>query len=54
MEIPEIEPRVQLRLMTARLHDLRVPRRAIIQALKLSDATVTNYLKLYRDSGFRN
>jgi transposase len=37
--------------MTVRLHDLSVPHRSIAQALNLSDDTVTNYLKLYRESG---
>ena len=51
LDDPEIEARMHRRLMTVRLHDLRVPHRAIAQALNLSDDTVTNYLKLYRDSG---
>lgn len=51
LDDPEIEPRMHRRLMTVRLHDLRVPHRAVAQALNLSDDTVTNYLKLYRDSG---
>ena len=51
LDDPEIEPRMYRRLMTVRLHDLSVPHRAIAQALNLSDDTVTNYLKLYRESG---
>jgi hypothetical protein len=40
---PTTEPRLHRRLMTVRLHDLSVPHRSIVQALNLSDDTVTNY-----------
>ncbi len=33
------------------MHDLSGPQRSIAQALNLSDDTVTNYLKIYRESG---
>ena len=51
LDDPTTEPRLHRRLMTVRLHDLSVPHRSIAQALNLSDDTVTNYLKLYRESG---
>jgi transposase len=33
------------------MHDLRVPHATIAAALNISDDTVTNYVKLYRDEG---
>lgn len=51
LDDPEIDMRTRQRLMTVRLHDLRVPHGAIAQALNLCEDTVTNYLKLYRDGG---
>jgi hypothetical protein len=44
LDDPTTEPRLHRRLMTVRLHDLRVPHWSIAQALNLSDDTVTNYL----------
>jgi transposase len=51
LDDPEIDMRIRHRLMTVRLHDLKVPHQAIAQALNLCEDTVTNYLKLYRDGG---
>jgi hypothetical protein len=48
---PTAEHRLHRRLIAVRLHNLSVPHRSIAQALNLSDDTVTNYLKLYRESG---
>jgi hypothetical protein len=43
LDDPTTEPRLHRRLMAMRLHDLSVPHRSIVQALNLSDDTVTNY-----------
>lgn len=51
LDDPEIDRRTRHRLMTVRLHHLKVPHQAIAQALNLCEDTVTNYLKLYRDGG---
>jgi hypothetical protein len=51
LDDPATEPRLHRRLMTVRLHDVGVPHRSFAQALNLPDDTVTNYLKLYRESG---
>jgi hypothetical protein len=45
LDDPTTEPRLHRRLMTVRLHNLRVPLRSIAQALNLSDDTATDYLK---------
>ena len=51
LDDPEIDPRIRRKLMTIRMHDLEVPHATIAAALSISDDTVTNYVKLYRDEG---
>jgi transposase len=49
LDDPEIDTRIRRKLMTVRMHSLGVPHSVIAAALNISNDTVTNYLKLYRD-----
>lgn len=51
LDDPETEPRIFRKLMAIRMHGLGVPHAKIAGALNVSDDTVTNYIKLYRDEG---
>jgi len=48
---PEFKERFGRRLMAVRRHGLGVANSKIAGILRVSDDTVTNYLKLYRDEG---
>lgn len=48
---PDLSERFGRRLMAIRMHSLDVPNSKIAGILRISDDTVTNYLKLYRDEG---
>jgi len=51
LDDPEIDPRIRRKLMTIHMHGLRVPHAKIAATLNISDDTVTNHVKLYRDEG---
>jgi|SRR6056297_511261 len=51
LDDPEIDPRIRRKLMAIRMHGLGVPHAKIAATLSISDDTVTNYVKLYRDEG---
>jgi len=51
LDDPEIDPRIRRKLMAIRMHGLGVPHAKIAGTLNISDDTVTNYVKLYRDEG---
>lgn len=51
LDDPEIDPRIRRKLMAIRMHGLGVPHATIAATLNVSDDTVTNYVKLYRDEG---
>lgn len=51
LDDPEISQRIRRKLMTIRMHGLGVPNVKIAAALGISDDTVTNYVKLFRDEG---
>lgn len=51
LDDPEIDPRIRRKLMFIRMHGLGVPHSKIAATLSISDDTVTNYAKLYRDEG---
>lgn len=51
LDDPEVDPRIRRKLMAIRMHDLDVPHSTIAAALNISDDTVTNYVKLYRNEG---
>lgn len=51
LDDPGTDARVRRKLMTVRMHALGVPHSKIAAALNISDDTVTNYVKLYRDEG---
>jgi transposase len=51
LDDPEICLRIQRKLLTVRMRDLGVPHSTIAATLNISDDTVTNYLKLFRDEG---
>lgn len=51
LDDPETNPRIFRKLMAVRMHGLGVPHAKIAGALNVSDDTVTNYIKLYRDEG---
>ena len=51
LDDPEIDPRIRRKLMAVRMHGLGVPHATIAATLNVSDDTVTNYVKLYRDEG---
>jgi transposase len=51
LDDPEIDPRIRRKLMAIRMHALGVPHGKIAATLNISDDTVTNYVKLYRDEG---
>jgi transposase len=51
LDDPEIDPRIRRKLMAIRMHGLGVPHVKIAATLNVSDDTVTNYVKLYRDEG---
>lgn len=53
LDDPELRERFQRRLLTVRMHDLGVPHSTIAATLNISDDTVTNYLKLYRDGSIQ-
>ena len=51
LDDPELNERFGRRLMAVRMHGLGAPSSMIAGVLRISDDTVTNYLKLYRDEG---
>jgi transposase len=51
LDDPDLNERFGRRLMAVRMHGLGVPNSKIAGILRISDDTVTNYLKLYRDEG---
>ena len=51
LDNPEIDPRIYRKLMAIRMHGLGVPHGMIAGSLNISNDTVTNYVKLYRDEG---
>lgn len=51
LDDPSIEERSRRKLMVLRMHELSVPHAAIAGSLNISDDTVTNYLKLYKEGG---
>lgn len=51
LDDPELNERFGRRLMVVRMHCLGVPNSKIAEILRISDDTVTNHLKLYRDGG---
>lgn len=51
LDDPETDARIRRKLMALRMHDLGVPHSKIAATLNISDDTVTNYMKLYRDEG---
>jgi transposase len=51
LDDPELGNRFGKRLMAVRMHGLGVPSAMIATALCVSDDTVTNYIKRYRDEG---
>mgnify|MGYP002414089586 CR=1 FL=1 len=51
LDDPDLKERFGRRLMAVRMHGLGVPNGKIAGVLRISDDTVTNYLKLYRDEG---
>jgi transposase len=51
LDDPEIAPRIRRKLMAVRMHGLGVPHAKIAGTLNVSDDTITNYMKLYRDEG---
>jgi len=51
LDDPETDARVRRKLLTIRMHGLGVPHSKIAAALNVSDDTVTNYVKLFRDEG---
>ncbi len=53
LDDPELHERFHRRLLTIRMHDLGVPHSTIAAALNISDDTVTNYLKLFRDGAIQ-
>ena len=48
---PELKDRYGMRLLALKMHALGVPNSKIARCLRVSDDTVTNYIKLYRDCG---
>jgi transposase len=51
LDDPTVDPRIHRKLMAIRMHGLGVPHGKIAATLNISDDTVTNYVKLYRDEG---
>jgi len=51
LDDPEIDARIRRKLMAVRMHALGVPHATIAATLNVSDDTITNYIKLYRDEG---
>jgi len=50
---PSIDERTKKKLMAIRMHELNVPSGNIAKFLNVSDDTITNYFKLYRDEGLK-
>lgn len=48
---PDLKERYGKRLMALKMHALGVPNSKIAHCLRVSDDTITNYIKLYRDKG---
>lgn len=53
LDDPELRDRFHRRLLTIRMHDLGVPHSTIAATLNISNDTVTNYLKLFRDGSIQ-
>ena len=53
LDDPDIRDRFHRRLLTIRMHDLGVPNGTIAASLGISADTVTNYIKLFRDSSIQ-
>jgi transposase len=53
LDDPDYNERFRRRLLAVKMHDLGVPHSKIAGVLDVSDDTVTNYLKLYRDEGIQ-
>ncbi len=53
LDDPSIDDRTKKKLVTIRMHELNVPSGNIAKFLNVSDDTITNYLKLYRDEGLK-
>lgn len=51
LDDPDLKDRFGRRLLAVRMHGLGVPNSKVATVLRISDDTVTNYLKLYRDEG---
>lgn len=51
LDDPETDSRIRRKLIAIRMHGLGVPHSKIAGTLSISDDTVTNYVKLYRDDG---
>lgn len=51
LDDPELSGRFGRRLLAVRMHGLGISHAMIAAALRVSDDTVTNYIKLYRDEG---
>lgn len=51
LDDPAIDPRIHRKLLAIRMHGLGVPHGKIAATLNISDDTVTNYVKLYRNEG---
>ena len=51
LDDPSIDERAKRKLMVIRMHQLNVPHSSIAKTLNISNDTVTNHLKLYRDQG---
>jgi transposase len=53
LDDPDYNERFRRRLLAVKMHDLGVPHSKIAGVLDVSDDTVTNYLKLFRDEGIQ-
>jgi len=51
LDDPDIDARIRRKLMAIRMHGLGVPHSKIASTLNVSNDTITNYVKLYRDEG---
>lgn len=51
LDDPDLSERFGRRLLAVRMHCLGVPNSKIAGVLRISDDTVTNYIKLYREEG---
>lgn len=54
LDDPELHERFHRRLLVIRMHDLGVPHSTIAATLNISNDTVTNYVKLFRDGAIQS